>query len=286
MKGFIAVLLGLSILFGAGVAITKVYYVSPGNVGVLIEKGGQTAKGVADTPLQPGWGFRKLFTEDVVEYPTFLQTAVWTKVTSEGNPSDESITANSREGLAVNLDTSISYTLEAAKVPDLYVKFRQEISSIQNSYVRQAVRQAIQDTFGSYSAEEIYGLKKQEIITKIQGQLVDKLKGDGFNIQQFTINEIRLPQSIVDSINQKIAAQQQSLKAEQDLKRIKIEAEQRVAQAESEAKAIKLQSEAANNEKYVALKELEVRAEAVKKWNGALPAQMIPGTAVPFLNLK
>jgi regulator of protease activity HflC (stomatin/prohibitin superfamily) len=289
-------LIGGIILFvmavGIIVLITKTYSISPGNVGVLIYKGGQNAKGVSDKPLTPGWGMRKLFVEDVQEYPIFLQTAIWTKSAKEGSTDDESITANSKEGVPVNMDVSLSYTLDASKVPDIYVKYRSSIADIQKTYLRQSVRQAIQDTFGNYSVEQIYGPAKQEIAGKIQSALMDGVGKDGFVFTQFTINEVRLPANIMESINQKIQAGQDALKAEQKLKQIQVEADQQVAQAEGNAKAtianaqataeaIKIQAEAIQSQggaDYVQL-------QAIAKWNGQLPSQMVPGSTVPFLNL-
>lgn len=292
MKAFVSFVIGLVLVFTIGVIITKSYYIAPGNVGVLIQKGGQSAKGVSDTPIQPGWGFRSLFTEDVVEYPTFLQTAIWTKSSAEGSAEDQSIVANSKEGVAVSIDVSVSYTLEAAKVPDLYVKYRSNIDAIQKTYLRQSVRQAIQDTFGDYSVEEIYGPKKQEIAGKIQAQLVNGVGKDGFNFSQFTINEIRLPEQVMVSINAKIQAGQDALKAEQILKQTIIEAQQKVAKAKgdadarltnakAEAEAIKIQAAAIQSQggaDYVQLK-------AIDKWDGKLPTQQVPGSSVPFINL-
>ena len=49
------------------------------------------------------------------------------KSSQEGSKEDESITANTKEGLAVNMDVSISYTLDPNRIPDLYVKYRAEI---------------------------------------------------------------------------------------------------------------------------------------------------------------
>ena len=292
MKGFISFLIGVFLLVVVSVMITKSYYINPGNVGVMILKGGNSAKGVSETPVQPGWGFRKLFTEDVKEYPTYLQTAIWTKLSTEGSSNDDSITANSKEGVSINIDVTMSYTLEAAKVPDLYVKYRSDIASIQNTYLRQSVRQAVQNTFGDYSVEELYGPKKQEVAGKIQALLVAANSGDGFNITQFTINEIRLPDQVMTSINQKIQAGQDALKAEQVLKQTIIEAQQknakakgdadaRLTNAKAEAEAIKIQAAAIQSQggaDYVQLK-------AIEKWDGKLPTQFIPGQSVPFLNV-
>ena len=293
MKALISTLIVIGLSVGVVVGITKSYYINPGNVGVLIYKGGQNTKGVSEAPLTPGWGFRKLFTEGVEEYPTYLQTAIWTKSKTEGSVDDDSITVNSKEGVPVNIDVSVSYTLNSAKVPDIYVKYRSNIGTIQKSFLRQSVRQNVQDVFGGYSVEDIYGPKKQEIASLIQSKLIDSIGKDGFEFQQFTINETRLPNNIMDSINQKIQAGQDALKAEQTLKRIEIEAQQKVAEAKgnsearianakAEAEAIKIQAEAVTSQggaDYVKLK-------AIEKWNGSVPSQMIPGSTVPFINLN
>ena len=53
------------------------------------------------------------------------------------------------------------------------------------------------------------------------------------------------------------------------------------AKAQADAEAIKIQAQAINSQggaDYVAL-------QAIGKWNGVLPVQMIPGGAVPFINL-
>lgn len=64
--------------------------------------------------------------------------------------------------------------------------------------------------------------------------------------------------------------------------RIKKEAEQRNAQAQAEAQAIKIQAEAITQQggkDYVKLK-------TVEKWDGKLPAQIIPGGMIPFIELN
>jgi len=278
----VAIGIGLVLFVLVIVFFSKLYYVSPGNVGIMVYKSGQNEKGVSETPLNPGWGFRKLFTEEVVEYPTFLQTAVWTKLDTEGSENDDSITANTKEGLPVNIDISMSYTLESAKIPDLYTKYRSDISNIQATFLRQSVRQAIQDVFGGYTVEDVYGAKKQEIVAKIQGLLVERLTQDGFNFQQFTINEIRLPEQVVASINQKIKAGQEVLTAQQELAKVKIEAEKRIAQATAEAEAIAIQAKAVTQQGGQAYVDLQW----INKWNGALPTTQMGGAVTPLVSIN
>src|SRR5438874_1432165 len=83
-------------------------------VGVSVKKCG--GGGVSPNPIPTGYYWRSLFCEDVVEYPTSVQTLVLSKSPHEGLSIDESITVTSSEGLPVNLDVSLSFTLDPAKV--------------------------------------------------------------------------------------------------------------------------------------------------------------------------
>ena len=81
------------------------------------------------------------------------------------------------------------------------------------------------------------------------------------------------------AIEQKVISTQATLKADQDLQRIKIEAQQAIAKAEGEAKAIAIQAQAIQNQggaQYVQLK-------AIEKWDGNLPNVM--SGAMPFINV-
>lgn len=69
------------------------------------------------------------------------------------------------------------------------------------------------------------------------------------------------------AIDDKIAAEQRALKAQDDLERVKSECEQRIAQSKAEADAIRVQAEAVqkqSGQEYVQLKFIE-------KWDGKLP---------------
>src|SRR5436190_22849592 len=89
--------------------------IHPGHVGGSVKKCG--GGGVSADPIPTGYYWRSLFCEDVVEYPTSVQTLVLTKNPHEGRPLDESITVTSSEGLPVSLDVSLSFTLDPGKVP-------------------------------------------------------------------------------------------------------------------------------------------------------------------------
>src|SRR5678815_1862427 len=98
------------------------------SVGVSVRKCG--GGGVSSDPIPTGYYWRSLFCEEVVEYPTSVQTLVLSRSAHEGHSIDESITVTSSEGLPVNLDVSLSFTLDPAKVPAIYTKYRNDIHVI------------------------------------------------------------------------------------------------------------------------------------------------------------
>jgi regulator of protease activity HflC (stomatin/prohibitin superfamily) len=80
-------------------------------------------------------------------------------------------------------------------------------------------------------------------------------------------------------------------KVQQNAEREKVQAEILVIQAKAEADAKKLQGEAeayAINARGKALRDNPALIELVQaeKWDGKLPTTMVPGQAVPFINVK
>jgi regulator of protease activity HflC (stomatin/prohibitin superfamily) len=277
---------GIVVVVIAIVAFAKLTTIHPGHVGVSVQKCGGGG-GVSPEPIPTGYYWRSLFCEEVVEYPTSVQTLVLTKSVHEGPPIDESITVTSSEGLPVNLDVSLSFTLDPAKVPGIYSKYRNDIGVIAHNFIRQTVREGLQSVFAQFTAEQLYSTKREESRIQVQKFLGDRLGSEGFNILQFTINETRVPDAVVQAINGKVAMIQESQKAEAQVRKTEAEAKQRVAAAQGEAEAKKLAADAEayfNKTVAASITPEFVQYKALEKWNGELPQMMGTG-AVPFVNL-
>ncbi|HEY3807052.1 MAG TPA: prohibitin family protein [Kofleriaceae bacterium] len=260
--------------------------IHPGHVGVSVKKCG--GGGVSPDPIPTGYYWRSPFCEEVVEYPTSVQTLVLSKSAHEGTPVDESITVTSSEGLPVSLDVSLSFTLEPSKVPAIYTKYRNDVDVIAHNFVRQTIREGVQSVFAQFTAEQLYSTKREESRVEVQKFLADRLGAEGFNIQQFTINETRVPDAVVQAINAKVAMIQESQKAEAEVRKTEAEAKQRVAQAQGEAEAKKLSADAEayfNKTVAASITEEYVQYKALEKWNGELPQMMSGNGAVPFINV-
>jgi regulator of protease activity HflC (stomatin/prohibitin superfamily) len=280
-----AAIVGLVVVVGGVLMFASLTTIQPGHVGVSVKKCG--GGGVAPDPIPTGYYWRSLFCEEVVEYPTSVQTLVLAKSPHEGHPIDESITVTSSEGLPVNLDVSLSFTLDPAKVPTVYSKYRNDIDVIAHNFIRQTIREGVQSVFAQYTAEQLYSTKREGSRVDVQTFITDRLGKEGFIIQQFTINETRVPDAVVQAINAKVAMIQESQRAEAQVRKTEAEAKQRVAQAQGEADSKRLSADAEayfNKTVAASITPEFVEYKALEKWNGELP-QMMGAGAVPFVNV-
>ena len=258
-------------------------YISPGHIGIVIHRAGG---GVDKTPLGPGLHTRNPLLTAIVEYPTFMQTLVLTKLPTEGSPNNDEINVNSKEGQPLALDVSMSFELDAAKVPQLYQTFRTDVKTIQHTYVKQATRQALQEVLGGEAIADVIGPKKAEATNRTRLLLEERLAPYGILVKQFTINELRAPSSVMDAINQKNVMQQQALTAENELQKNTFQAQGDSIKAAGSAKAITALAMAqahANELLSRSITPTLVQYELVKKWDGKMPT--VSGGATPFIQL-
>jgi len=277
-------LLGGAILLG-GFMIMKssLAYIEPGHVGIVIHRGGG---GVDPTPLGPGFHFRNPAMTAIQEYPTFMQNLVLTRESTEGSPNNDEINVNSVEGQPLSLDVSMSFELDGAKVPALYQTFRTNVETISHGYIRQAIRQSLQEVVGNEEIAAILGPKKAEVVTQTQAMLQKKLDVYGIQVRQFTLNEFRAPKAVMDAISLKNVMQQQSLTAQNELQKNTFQAQGDSIKAVGRAKAILAEAEAqakANEMLSRSITGSLVQYEMAKRWNGQMP--QVTGGAMPMLQL-
>ncbi|HYH83667.1 MAG TPA: prohibitin family protein, partial [Longimicrobium sp.] len=195
---------------------TMFTYINPGNVGIVIHKLGG---GVDSRPLTQGLHFRNPLTTGIEEYPVYMQTLVLTRGNTDGSTGNDEINVNSVEGQPVSLDVSLSFELDPAKTPSLYTTFRADIEHIQHGYVKQSIRQALQEVLGSEPIADMLGPKKAEVVGRTQQLIATRLAPYGFIVKQFTINEVRAPAEVMAAINTKNVMQQQALTAQNELQK-------------------------------------------------------------------
>ncbi|HET7471202.1 MAG TPA: prohibitin family protein [Gemmatimonadales bacterium] len=261
---------------------TAMTYINPGHVGIVIHRVGG---GVDPAPLSPGLHARNPLTTGIEEYPTFMQTVVLGR-NSEGSERNDEINVNSVEGQPLSLDVSMSFELDPLKVPTLYSTFRTDIGTIQHTYVKQAIRQSLQEVVGNEEIAAIIGPKKAETTLRVTKLLEQRLSSYGIMVKQFTINELRAPPSVIEAINQKNVMQQQGLTAQNELQKNQFQAQGDSIKAAGRAKAILAEAEAqakANRLLSESITPVLVQYEMSKRWNGQMP--QVTGSAMPMIQL-
>ena len=278
-------------LIGAGIVLLlllvlvrpSVAYIEPGHVGIVIHRGGG---GVDPAPLGPGFHLRNPLLTQIQEYPTFMQTLVLTRGTTEGSENNDEINVNSVEGQPLSLDVSMSFELRGDKVPQLYQTFRTDVQTIAHGYIRQAIRQSLQEVVGREEIAAILGPKKAEVVTRTQANLQQRLDQYGIDVKQFTLNEFRAPKAVMDAISLKNVMQQQALTAQNELQKNTFQAQGDSIKAAGRAKAITAEAEAqarANDLLSRSITNTLVQYEMAKRWNGQMP--QVTGGAMPMLQL-
>lgn len=209
----------------------------------------------------------------------FIQKVVKMNVQTQ----KEQVDAESASSDLQNVSTTIAlnYNLYPDKVTDLYAKIGNDYKS---RIIDPAIQEAVKASTAKHTAEQLI-TKRTEVRDEIKTILTQRLAQEYIQVTEVSIVNFDFSKTFNQAIEAKVTAEQNALAAKNKLEQVKFEAEQRVATAKAEAEAISLQSQAANNEKYVSLKALEVELEAVKKWDGVLPAQFVPNSTLPFLNL-
>src|ERR1700724_1081895 len=275
----VAVLIGAVILFSLLLRVTRI---EAGHVGVEINLAG-SQRGASEIPVRTGWVVYSPLSTQIIEFPTYVQTVKWTKDVNEGHPINEEMGFNSKEGMEIFVDVSLSYAIDPLHVPDFYVKYRvSDLEVFTHGVLRDIVRNSLNEVPSTYNVEDIYGDPKAEFLRKVQAMVDQKISPVGVGVQQFGfIGAPRVPAVIATAITAKAQAIQQSERARNELATTQAEAAKKIAEAEGDAKSqvTRAQGEADSNRirqasltpQLLELRRLENAKSLIDKWDGQLP---------------
>lgn len=283
-QSFMGLIVAAAAVLTVGCGMTRV---NPGYVGIQVNLNG-TNRGVSDYPIVTGRVWYNPINTEVIEYPTFVQTASWTHNVHEGNPVDESITFTNKDKMTINADISIGYHLDADKVPAFYVKFHQDrLDGFTYGFLRNLAREKFDEHGGKYSIDQIMGDNAQ-FLADVKTTLQADLKPYGVEIDQLGfIGAPRPPQVVLDQINATSHAAQLTQQKQNELAQVQADAAKAVAKAEGDA-AAKLKwadAEATANRKIAeSITPALIEKMRLDKWNGELP-YVNGGSTNPFVSL-
>lgn len=262
--------------------------VPAGNVGVKAYLLG-SSKGVDTEELGPGRYYIG-WNEELYLFPTFTQNYTWAKDCQDGDCTNEELGFQTVEGLAVTADVGISYHISPDKAAAIFQKYRKGVDEITDIYLRNMVRDSLVKNASSMPVETVYGAGKTRLIAQVQADVAQQTKDIGIVIEKiYWVGELRLPQTVVQSINAKIQMTQQAQQARNQVEKAKADADIKIATATGAAESLRIISEAQGNairEKGRAISENPqvIQLTYAERWNGILPR--VTGGAVPFLNVE
>jgi regulator of protease activity HflC (stomatin/prohibitin superfamily) len=283
LKFLVWFVLGLIAFLIISSFLVRVTRIEAGHVGIEINLAG-SQRGPSEIPIRTGWVFYSPLQTQIIEFPTYVQTVKWTHDTTEGHPLNEEMGFNSKEGMEIFVDVSLSYAIEATKVPDFYVKYRiNDLELFTHGILRDIVRNSLNEVASTYTVEDIYGEKKTQFIGQVQKMIQDKISPVGVGVQQFGfIGAPRVPTVIAQSITAKAQAIQEAERAKNELATTQAEAAKKIAEAEGDAKSTvtRAQGEADANRilqssltpQLLELRRLEIQRAMIERWNGQMPA--------------
>lgn len=236
------------------------------------ERGVRVRLGNVVGTVDPGLYFKFPLIETVPTISVRTQSVVYERE----NP----LTSASSDLQDVSIASVTNYHLDPSKVTEVYRQYK-TLAAFEESVIRPRVRDTVKATASQYTAGELI-TKRSEFAERVATTLNARLTDTYVIVEQSNITDLQFSESFSAAIEEKVTAVQRAEAAKNKLEQTKYEAEQKVVTATAEAESIRIQAEAVTSQggaDYVQL-------QAIAKWNGQLPAQMIPGSTVPFLNLR
>jgi regulator of protease activity HflC (stomatin/prohibitin superfamily) len=265
------------------------------------ERGVLLRNGAVIGTSQPGLGFKLPLFDTVEKVSVKTATYTWDKMNSYSFDQQPA-------------DLKISVTLRAApeKVADLYAKFGTFDAAV-NQVVSPVVNQQVKIVFGHYTAVKAIQ-ERGSLNAEIKNAIAETLRYDPMLIiEAVQLENIEFSTNYLHSIEQRMLAEVEVQKLQQNAEREKVQAQITVTQATAKANAIRAEAQAnadatrlSGEAKAVNIKitgeaeaaAIEARGEALasnpnlvtlvqaERWNGVLPTTMVPGSSVPFVTVK
>lgn len=297
LGGIIGVLI---IFFGISLAFGWWFTVGQAERGILTRYGA-----IVGDPLQPGLHTKIPWIES---YDTIN---IGTNRTVYGGSEGSLMEAYSRDQQPAHFKISVNWHIPPERVTEVFWRYK-SADGLVDTLLDRHVPQQSKNVFGQYNAITL--IQDRATFNKqVYEALVSSLKGEPIIIESVQVEDVQFSQDYIDAIKQRMIAEVQVQQLKQQEEQQKVNADITVINATAKANQIKAmadgdayatmvtakaQAEATriNGEANAAALQLKGKALAenprlvdlaiAEKWSGILPTQMVPGSALPFLNLN
>jgi len=258
------------------------YQVDQGERGVLLRNG------KLSSVAEPGLGFKTPVIDSV------------RRISVRDQAMQLKLEAYSFDQQPAEMIVSVTYRVPVDRVADLYSEYG-TLANLQARVLERRTPDAVKNVFGRFTA--VRAIQEREKLGVETTQSVMAVMRDApVQIVGVQIEEVGFSQAYEQSIEQRMLAQVQiettrqqketaMINAEIQVVKAKAEADAKREQFQADADGIRLRGEAEAaaieaRAKALAANTNLVNLIAVEKWNGALPATQVPGSALPFIGIK
>lgn len=271
-KGLITVA-GIIIIV-VGVVTSAIRQINPGHVGVQVLFGK-----VDDRVLYEGLNFVNPLVE-VQEMTIKTQNYTMSRTSAEGQTlGDDAIRVLSKDGLEVVIDLTVLYKVMPVEAPNIFKKIG---LNYQDVIIRPVTRTGIRESASYYDAIALFSEKREEFEVKIMALISAEFKKRGLVLENLLVRNIKLPESVEQSIERKITAVQEAQRMKFVLEKEEQEAERKRVEAQGNADAQRIVAQALTD-KVLQFEMIKVQKELVNSPNSKIIVLGGKEGSVPFI---
>ncbi len=272
--------IGALVLLALIVLFSTYFTIDQGERGVVLHYGAVAGE------AEPGLHFKLPFVTSIEKISVQIQKEAFEK-TSEG---DTRLQAYSRDQQPATIAMAVNYHVTDASA--VYSQFG-SLTNMKSRIINSRAYEQLKNVFGQFDAADAIqkrALLNAEVFAAIRGSVQGPVTVDSVQIEDITFSsqyegavEARM-QAIVKQQQAEADKQKRIIDADASAYEVKAAADAKAHQIEvqgqAEASAIKARGDALRENPGLPT------LVAAEKWNGVLPTTMVPGNALPFLNLK
>ena len=252
------------------------------------ERGVVLRNGAFVRVAEPGLGFKMPIIDSVNHLSVRTEKQVYDKLTSY-----------SRDIQTADIRVAINYRLDVSAVRQVYEQYGSRQAAV-DRILTPRVQDEVKVVFGRFNAKTAIE-ERGRLGVEMEDALRTSLKGVGIVLESIQLENVDFSDAFDKSIEERMKAEVEVTRLEQNLKREKVQADIVRTQANGQADAIRAKAQAESdaiklrgNAEATAIR---ARADALKsdpalielvkaeKWDGKLPVTMIPGQSVPLIGI-
>lgn len=274
-KGLIGgIALGSIIVIGIIILVMCTTIVPAGYVAVQYNMNG----GVKDEVLSQGWHTVSPMVKTTL-YTIGIEQSYLTSGEDGDSKSNESFSASSSEGKAMQIDLTFTYQYKPDKVTDVFTQFKGASGKdVRDSFIKPNIVSWTKEVLAKYKVSDILGSERANVNIALTDYLSQRFELYGITISNVSLINIEVDSETQQAINAKITAQQnaetQAINNQTAIDKAEAEAQVKLTQAKAEAESKRIQAEAeaqANELIRESITDEILRLQYIDKWDGQLP---------------